>query len=191
MADRYTTVFGDQIDVTALGLGLKKDANDNLEVSVDDVTIEIAGTTGSEGLQVKDAGITEDKIATSAVTESKIADEAVTEAKLDALDTPNDGEFLAWNETSQQFEWIEIDIADAVLESDVICNEIPSGLINSLNVTFTLANTPVAGTVEVYLNGMFQAPGVGLDYTISGNTITFVKAPRTNSVLYASYIIDN
>ena len=78
--------------------------------------------------------------------------------------------------------------ADAIQDDDYIANEIPSGTINSINVTFTLANTPVAGSVSVFLNGLYQAQGSGLDYTISGTTITFNKAPRTNSELYAIYI---
>lgn len=183
MADRHTTVFGDQIDITALGAGLKKDVNDNLEVNVDNVTVETEVLVSGQPavVQVKDSGISTDKI----------ADEAVTEGKLDAYDSPADGDVLSWNDTEQKFEWIEVDVTDAVLEADVICNEIPTGLINSLNTSYTIANTPVAGTVEVYLNGLLQAPGVGLDYTISGTTITFAKAPRTNSDLYVSYIIDN
>lgn len=219
MADRHTTVFGDQIDASALGAGLGKDVNDDLEVKVDDSSVEISG----DALQVKALGITnamlagsiedgkllEDYIQTSEVDDATIefaggslnvknlgidtaqlADEAVTEAKLDALDAPADAEVLSWNASSGQFEWI-VPNADGVKESDVVVNEIPSGLINSSNVTFTIANTPVTGTVAVYLNGLLQAPGAGLDYTISGTTITFVKAPRTNSDLYVSYIIDN
>ncbi|MFO7970099.1 MAG: hypothetical protein R6U15_08340 [Candidatus Izemoplasmatales bacterium] len=191
MADRHTTVFGDQIDETALGIGLVKDAEDNLKVLVDDVTIEITGSTGSEGLQVKDLGISTDKLADDAVTNDKLADEAVKEANLDVDNAPTDGYVLSWNDTEGKFEWVSNEVDDVVKESDVICNEIPSGLINSLNVTFTIANTPVTGTVMVFLNGMLQAPGAGLDYTIAGTTITFVKAPRTNSDLYVSYIIDN
>jgi hypothetical protein len=68
---------------------------------------------------------------------------------------------------------------------NLIANEIPTGLINSLNTDFELLNTPIVGTVEIYLNGILQAPG--LDYTISGKDITFTKAPRTNSELLASY----
>lgn len=193
MADRHTTVFGDQIDVSALGVGLTKDANDNLKVNVDDSTLETAVLVSGNPavVQVKDDGITTDKLADDAVTNDKLADEAVKEANLDVLDSPSDGEVLAWNAGSSRFEWISNDTADVVKEADVICNEIPSGLINSSNVTYTLANTPVTGTVMVFLNGLLQAPGVGLDYTISGTTITFVKAPRTNSDLYVSYIIDN
>lgn len=186
MADRYTTIFGDQIDVTALGLGLEKDTNDNLKVAVDDSTVEISEESGDYGqVRVKDSGIVEAKLATNAVTETKIADNAVTEAKLNMYNAPSVGHYMKY--TANGLEWADVD-SDAVQDDDVICNEIPSGTIGGGNVTFTLANTPVAGTVTLYLNGQFQAPGAGLDYTISGTTITFVKAPRPNSVLYVCYI---
>lgn len=79
-------------------------------------------------------------------------------------------------------------LPDTVELINFISNEIPSGDINSINKIFTLANTPSPGTVRVMLNGSVQTPGVGLDYTISGATITFTKAPRTNSELLVHYI---
>lgn len=69
----------------------------------------------------------------------------------------------------------------------LIANEIPSGVVNSSNTAFVLTNTPVDGTVEVYLNGLLQTPGTGKDYTISGKDIDFIKAPRTNSEILVSY----
>jgi hypothetical protein len=50
-------------------------------------------------------------------------------------------------------------------------NEIPSGTINGVNVTFTLAHTPV-GQIMLYLNGQYMTVGVGEDYILSGITIT-------------------
>lgn len=73
---------------------------------------------------------------------------------------------------------------------NLIVNEIPSGTVDSSNTEFTLANTPVIGTVEVYLNGLLQVPGTGNDYTISGTGISFSKAPRTGSDILVSYAID-
>jgi hypothetical protein len=55
--------------------------------------------------------------------------------------------------------------------------ETPSGTINGSNVTFTLANTPVAGSEHVHVNGIRMRAGGGNDYTISGATITFAVAP--------------
>jgi hypothetical protein len=65
-------------------------------------------------------------------------------------------------------------------------NEVPSGTINSSNVTFILANTPKLGTEMVYYNGQLQRPT--LDYAISTNTITFITAPDTGTSVYVSYI---
>lgn len=53
--------------------------------------------------------------------------------------------------------------------------ETPSGSINGSNTAFTLAATPSG--VMVVVNGILQAEG--LDYTRSGNTITFLTAPST------------
>lgn len=55
--------------------------------------------------------------------------------------------------------------------------ETPSGTINGSNTVFTLANTPIAGTEEVFFNGSLLDAGAGTDYTISGDTITFANAP--------------
>ena len=74
------------------------------------------------------------------------------------------------------------------LESDAfVTREVPSGSVNGSNVTFTLANTPVAGSEQVYLNGLLQDPGAGNSYTISGSTITFLSAPLTNDEIHVSY----
>jgi hypothetical protein len=66
-------------------------------------------------------------------------------------------------------------------------NEIPSGALNGSNVTFTLAHTPMTGNVVLFLNGVEQGPGSGVDYTISGSTITYNIAPITTDVLRANY----
>lgn len=65
--------------------------------------------------------------------------------------------------------------------------ETPSGTVNGSNVTFTLANTPVSGSDEVYLNGLIQDSGGGNDYTISGATITFATAPQSGDKIRCSY----
>lgn len=64
--------------------------------------------------------------------------------------------------------------------------ETPSGTINSSNVTFTLDNIPTSNAcVVVILNGLTQYNGI--DYTVSGSTITFVSAPATGSSIFAYY----
>lgn len=74
-----------------------------------------------------------------------------------------------------------------LLASNFVTRESPSGSINSSNVTFTLANTPTAGTEEIFLNGILLEPGAGNDYTISGATITMLTAPLTGERLRANY----
>lgn len=55
--------------------------------------------------------------------------------------------------------------------------EIPSGTIDGSNATFTLAHTPVVGSVQLFLNGVKQI--YGTDYTIATATITAITVPQT------------
>lgn len=186
MGDRNTAIYGDQLDDSMFGAGLSKDVSDDfnhlLKVNVDDSSVEIV----TDSLQVKDLGITTAKLNDLAVTNAKIADDTISEAKLDVFNAPDVGKYLKY--TSNGLEWYDIDV-DAVLESDLIFHEIPTGSINSINTSFTIASTPVAGTVQVFLNGLLQAPGSGMDYTVSGTAIEFTKAPRTGSDLYVHYVV--
>ena len=65
--------------------------------------------------------------------------------------------------------------------------EIPTGTINGSNRTFTLANTPTAGSLHLYQNGVRLRPTT--DYTLSDATITIAVAatPQTGDWLYADY----
>lgn len=69
----------------------------------------------------------------------------------------------------------------------IVVKEVPTGAINGSNTTFTLANTPIAGSEMVELNGLGQQSGAGNDYTISGATITYLSAPQTGDKLLVSY----
>lgn len=74
------------------------------------------------------------------------------------------------------------------LISDIyIANEIPSGIVNGINKDFIVTNTPVSTSVVVRLSGIVQVPGVSKDYTISGTTITFIKAPKLGQEVVVSY----
>lgn len=65
--------------------------------------------------------------------------------------------------------------------------ETPSGTINGINTTFTLAFAPNPGaSLLLFLNGLLQTGG-GVDYTLSSSTITFVTAPSTGDSLIAFY----
>ena len=65
-------------------------------------------------------------------------------------------------------------------------NGVPTGAVNYINVTFTLASNPSPdGSLKVYLNG--QRLKVTEDYTLSGSTLTMVVAPLTGSLLLVDY----
>lgn len=63
--------------------------------------------------------------------------------------------------------------------------EVPEGLIDGNNTVFTISNTPISETQNLYLNGIFQTEV--RDYTLSGVTITFVTAPQTGDELTITY----
>lgn len=61
------------------------------------------------------------------------------------------------------------------------------GTPNDSLTAFTVANTPTAGTLIVFKNEAAQEGG-GVDYTLSGVTVTFVIPPATGDRLRAIYI---
>lgn len=75
----------------------------------------------------------------------------------------------------------------SALYVDVVIRETPSGTINGSNTDFVLAAAPMAGTEEVYLNGLLQDAGGANDYTISGDTISFNTAPIAGDKIRVSY----
>jgi hypothetical protein len=65
--------------------------------------------------------------------------------------------------------------------------EVPSGTINGVNTTFTLAHTvSPAASLACYLNGVEQRAG-GADYTLATATITYGTAPPTGSTIVCYY----
>ncbi|MCP5115899.1 MAG: hypothetical protein GY953_34155 [bacterium] len=66
--------------------------------------------------------------------------------------------------------------------------ETPTGAIDGINTSFTLAGTPnPAASIKLSRNGMLQSQGV--DFTIAGNSITFLAGaiPQPGDGLRASY----
>lgn len=139
-----------------------------------------------------------------AITTGKLAANAVTLAKLGALTTK--GDLLGHDGTDHQRLGVGADgtylVADAastngfkwnaftgLSTSSFVVGETPSGTVDGTNDTFTLANTPTSGTVRLYVNGVRMNAGVGNDYTISTNTITFLSGaiPQTGDVILADY----
>ena len=74
-----------------------------------------------------------------------------------------------------------------LIAANRITREAVAGTKNGTNTTFTLANTPVSGSEEIFVNGILQESGAGNDYTISGGTITMLTAPASDDKLVANY----
>lgn len=67
--------------------------------------------------------------------------------------------------------------------------EIPTGVVNDVNVTYTLSQTPISNaSVKVFLDGQLNYQGGGLDYTVSGTTVTMAVAPATGQTIYVVYV---
>lgn len=60
-----------------------------------------------------------------------------------------------------------------------------TGVVNSVNKTYTLANTPTTNALNIWLNWVYQS--YGIDYTLVGLTVTFVAAPDTGDILAMKY----
>jgi len=70
-------------------------------------------------------------------------------------------------------------------------NEVPAGLVDGGNMTFTLTSVPVpAESLVLYRNGMLQK--ASLDYTLTGNAIQFAAGavPQPGDTLLASYRVN-
>ncbi|MEO8097174.1 MAG: hypothetical protein ABI811_05690 [Acidobacteriota bacterium] len=67
-------------------------------------------------------------------------------------------------------------------------SEVPSGTVNSSNLTFVLTHPPdPPASLHLYRNGLLMRSTT--DYTLSGNAVTFFVAstPQTGDLLLASY----
>lgn len=110
-------------------------------------------------------------------------EEGTTYADTIWLCTANQGGTLGT--TSITFQ--QIPTTAGLTNSNFVDKEVPSGSINGSNTAFTLANTPVAGSEHVYINGILAESGAGNDYTISGANITMLYALQTGEKLRVSY----
>ncbi|MHA1787845.1 MAG: hypothetical protein ACTSXT_01330 [Candidatus Helarchaeota archaeon] len=81
-------------------------------------------------------------------------------------------------------------IANNIVEGDLAFED-ESATCDGVETEFTLSDTPLANSVQVFLNGLLQQEGSGKDYTIAGTTITFATAPESGDILLVYYIIDN
>lgn len=156
------TLDGSSFNVTPADSSLVVNA-DNVGVNIGDASLEV-----SSGLRVKQGTSGQVYIANA----SGVLTPTTLSGDIDAV-TGTGAVTLASN---------------IVRASNYITREAPSGAVNGSNTTFTLANTPVSGSEQVFLNGILQEPGSGNDYTISGTTITYLTAPATGDRIRVTYL---
>jgi hypothetical protein len=77
--------------------------------------------------------------------------------------------------------------------TNMISGEVPTGTINGVNTSFTLAHTPSAcngglTSLHLYMDGVLLQSGAGNDYTLSAATITMLNIPQTGDKLVANYL---
>ena len=65
--------------------------------------------------------------------------------------------------------------------------EKPVGICNGINNVFSLKNSPLSDTEEVYLSGILLSPGELADYTINGRVITLNYSPDFDDEVIVSY----
>jgi hypothetical protein len=110
----------------------------------------------------------------------QIRDQAVTESKMDINSAPTHGYMLYFNNPAGKLDYYGLE------ESTTYANEVPTGAVNGINVTYTLQQTPHVGRLMLFLNGVLQKPGE--DYSLSGVTITMTTAPESGDQPLAWYM---
>jgi len=89
---------------------------------------------------------------------------------------------------------IQTQLNARIEEANYVVREVPTGLINGSNTTFTLSANYVAGTEQVYLNGVLQNEGSSNDYlnsddvSVAVNEIEFNSAPVSGDVILVTYL---
>lgn len=62
-------------------------------------------------------------------------------------------------------------------------NFVGNEIVSGSGTSWTLANTPTTNSVDLRANGQFLTPGVGNDYTISGENITTANSYSAGTVV--------
>lgn len=96
-----------------------------------------------------------------------------------SLGAPDPLKFLRWNAGGTAIE-----AADPSSGFTAVSGELPSGLINGVNVNFTIANTPRSGSFRLCKNGRRIKNS---DFTLVGQNLTMGSAPLPADELLCDY----
>lgn len=64
----------------------------------------------------------------------------------------------------------------------------PQGTLDGVNTLFTILYLPMPGTLNVYVDGLYQTPGVAYEFNTATLTITFATPPAPSAALQATYL---
>lgn len=82
-------------------------------------------------------------------------------------------------------EWTPVSIAGM---STFVDNEVPVGVINGSNKEFSLAHMPSPpSSIQLFKGGVLLRQGIGNDYVVDNQVITFTAAPKVNDQLLVFY----
>jgi hypothetical protein len=88
------------------------------------------------------------------------------------------------------YRYIAAESNQPVVTDVFVDAETPAGTINGTNAQFTLTQAPLpASSLALYRNGLMMRQGG--DYTLSGQTITFIGVPQPGDILVAYYRYPN
>ena len=161
-----TTTAGDHTQTINVvgGDGITASA-DEIEVTVDDSTIELSASSGSGAIRIKDSGVVTDKINDNAVTLAKLAHQGNnTVIKMSSTGVPSAGTVDTDNITADAITGAKI--ADNAVNSEHITN----GSVDNVH----LANDGITiGGTDVSLGGTVTALTAltDLDLTVGNKTI--------------------
>lgn len=110
-------------------------------------------------------------------------------AKVGEILEANSGKKLCWN--GYAWEKVVEDVSNDTVftrkTSQDAIREVPEGEVDDINYIFELKGLPLAGSEQVYLNGVLQKRGSGKDYILVSNRVYFVEPPSFGSTLVCTY----
>ncbi len=135
--------------------------------------------------QIKTTVNTNDSTTTAALALKASITYVDSTAASKVADAINNGTTTVAPSQNAVFDALALKADASTVLASFVDGEVPTGSINSSNLIYTLANTPISGSVQVFWNGIKSRAGVG--HTISGTTITMATAPETGDTLEVYY----
>jgi hypothetical protein len=189
------SIAGDALLLTDGVLDVKVASTGSLQITSDELSVKLQNNSGlvstADGLALNAAGIAGNGLDyTNGVLSLNISSTGGLEIVEDNLAiklATNSGLSLDANGLSLNMTSVAgdgISVTDGVLSIDFVSGEVAT---TTDDTVYTIANAPVAGTLQVYLNGQLQRVGGSYDYTTSGTSVTFNSANTSVDVVMVSY----